>query len=106
MSRRQKGPTPEELIEKLKENFEEYKTLNDEKVSQITSENESLKSLVEDFQKAVGEQDEAVKSQQAEQEKRNIETKEAERRLSFISTTSRLLLNKIECCLYSIATFM
>ena len=40
MSRRQKGPTTEELLQKLTTEFYEYKTNNDEMIEKIKSENQ------------------------------------------------------------------
>ena len=49
MSRRQKGPTPEELIEKLQANVDEYKLKNDETIENFKTENKSSFNQVNDF---------------------------------------------------------
>ena len=40
MSRRQKGPTTEELLQKLTSEFEEYKTTTDENIERYKLENQ------------------------------------------------------------------
>ena len=40
MARRQKGPTPEELIQKLQECLDEYKNANDKRIDALKEEQE------------------------------------------------------------------
>lgn len=77
MARRAKGPTPEELIEKLQADFDAWKEESTEKVEEVRKEGqEQLESLKQEYEGKL----EAVKEEQArgqkEYEARLVEVKE------------------------------
>ena len=94
MARRAKGPTSEELIEKLQKDFEAFKEESKERTDEIERKSEEQIELVKDeYQKKIAalkeDHEEAEKKHTSGKTLRKISTKKEENIMPFLSICPR-----------------
>ena len=93
MSRRQKGPTVEEQIQKLDTRFSEYQTANDENIEKHKEETkENIERLDNDFKDNIHNVNNEIKSLQTELQKQHdlFEEKHLDHNKTFNETQETL----------------